>query len=161
MARDAISRQYDVDKNLVTLTCADSKGSYVPGLITFFPKTGRTIDLKNIRESINNTRLSAGTNMGVDYLEITALGAVEIHDKALMLKVAVTGQPFTLNEAPSAKGQLLKLRDALGRGEKVTSVTGRVQGWTGIFPNVLKAQANAPAIQTLHLIDFEIVAKRP
>ena len=155
MARDAISRQYDVDKNLVTLVCADTKGSYVPGLITFFPKKGRSIDLNNIRDSITNSRLSGGTSMSVDYFEITALGTVEIRDKDLMLKVAGTGQQFALSEAPSAKGQLQKLRDALGRGEKVTSVTGRVQGWTGVFPAVLKAQANAPAIQTLQLIDFE------
>ena len=76
--------------------------------------------------------------MSVDYFEITALGAVEIRDKELLLTVSGTGQQFTLAEAPGAKGQLQKLRDALGRGEKVTSVTGRVQGWNGRFPDVLR-----------------------
>src|SRR5438477_8206280 len=116
MARDAISRQYDVDKNRVTLTCNDPKGSYVPGLITFYPKTGKTIDLYNIRDSITATRLSGGTNMGVDYLEITAGGAVETRDKDLILKIAGTGQQFILSEAPTAKGQLEKLRAALAAG---------------------------------------------
>ena len=141
------------------LTCAPGKGSYMPGTIVFEPKKGRTLDLTKIRESIAATRLSGGTAMSVDFFEITALGAVEIRDKELVLTVSRTDQPFTLAESSNAKGQLQKLRDALGRGEKVTSVTGRVQGWTGTFPNVLRALANAPAVQTLQLIDFEIAKK--
>ena len=80
MARDAITRQYDVEKNRVTLTCADGKEGYRPGLITFHAKKGKSIDLTKIRESIAATRLSDGTAMSVDYLEITALGAVEAGD---------------------------------------------------------------------------------
>lgn len=141
------------------LTCAEGKGSYRPGIISFQPKKGRSLDLTKIRESITATRLSGGTGMSVDYFEITALGAVEIRAKESLLTVSGTGQQFTLTESPSAKGQLQKLRDALGRGEKVTSVTGRVQGWTGGFPVVLRALANPPTIQTLQLIDFEIAKK--
>src|ERR1700682_1957921 len=138
MARDAITRQYDVEKNLVTLTCEEGKGGYRPGLITFSAKKGKSIDLKKIRESITATRLSGGTGMGVDYLEITALGAVEARDKELLLTVSGCGQQFTLIEAPTAKGMAQKLREALDRGEKVTGVTGRVQGWKGTFPIVLR-----------------------
>src|SRR5205809_22079 len=138
MARDAITRQYDVDKNRVTLTCAEGKESYRPGLITFHAKQGKSIDLTKIRESITETRLSGGTAMGVEYLEITALGAVAAADKELLLTVSGCGQQFTLGEAPTAKGMAQKLRDALGRGEKVTGVTGRVQGWNGRFPEVLR-----------------------
>ena len=156
MARDAISRQYDVQKNSILLTCEGDKGSYRPGLITFEPKKGRSLDLTKIRESIAVTRLSGGTAMSVDYFEITVLGAVEFRDKEPKLTVSGTGQQFTLTESPAAKGKLQKLRDALSRGDKVISVTGRVQGWTGRFPDVLKAQANAPAIQTLLLVDFEL-----
>jgi hypothetical protein len=159
MARDAISRQYDVQKNLVTLTCADGKEGYRPGLITFQAKKGRSIDLTKIRESITATRLSGGTAMSVVYLEITALGAVTAHDKELLLTVSGSGQQFTLVEEPTARGMMQKLRDALDRGDKVTGVTGRVQGWNGQFPNVLKALANAPAIQTLFVIDFEVAKK--
>ena len=46
MARDAISRQYDVDKNRMTLTCETEKGDYRPGIITFFPKSGKSLDLR-------------------------------------------------------------------------------------------------------------------
>jgi len=155
MARDAIARQYDVERNSMILTCAEGKGGYRPGTISFQPKKGRSLDLNKIRESIAATRLSGGTAMSVDYLEITALGAVASRDKDLVLTVAGTGQQFTLAESPSAKGQLQKLRDALGRGEKVTSVTGRVHGWSGVFPLVLRELAKAPEIQTLALIDFE------
>lgn len=159
MARDAITRQYDVAKNLVTLTCEDGKGGYRPGLITFHAKQGKSIDLTKIRESITATRLSGGTGMSVEYLEITALGAVEVRDRELLLTVSGCGQQFTLVEAPTAKGMAQKLRDALGRGEKVTGVTGRVQGWTGVFPVVLRELAKGPAIQTLALIDFEVAKK--
>jgi hypothetical protein len=159
MARDAISRQYDVERNSMVLTCAPGKGSYMPGTISFQAKKGRSLDLNKIRESIAASRLSSGTAMSVDYFEITALGAVAIRDKELLLTVSGTEQQFSLIESPSAKGQLQKLRDALGRGEKVTSVTGQVHGWTGQFPAVLKALANPPAIQTLALIDFEIAKK--
>jgi hypothetical protein len=155
MARDAIARQYDVNKNSIILTCEEGKKSYRPGLIIFEPKKDRSLDLDKILESLTATRLSGSTSMSVDYFEITILGTVEIRDKDLLLSVAKTGQQFTLTEDPSAKDQLQKLRAALGRGEKATSVTGRIQGWNGRFPAVLKALASAPAIQTLLLIDFK------
>jgi hypothetical protein len=159
MARDAISRQYDVERNSILYSCAEGKEGYRPGLISFQPKQSRSLDLNKIRESIAATRLSGGTAMSVQYFEITALGAVEIRDKEPLLTVSGTEQKFKLIESPSAKGQLQKLRDALGRGEKVTSVTGQVQGWSGQFPVVLRALADAPAVQTLLLIEFEIAKK--
>jgi len=159
MARDAISRQYDVERNSMILTCAEGKGGYRPGVISFEPKKGRSLDLTKIRESITATRLSGSTGMSVDYFEITALGAVALRDKTPLLTVTGTGQQFNLIESPSAKGQLQKLQAALGRGEKVTSVTGQIQGWTGVFPVVLRELAKEPPIQTLMLIDFETAKK--
>jgi hypothetical protein len=156
MARDAITRQYDVDKNRVTLTCAEGKESYRPGLITFPAKQGKSIDLAKIHESLTATRLSGGTAMSVEHLEITALGAVVAREKELLLTVSGSGQQFTLVEAPTAKGMAEKLREAVARGDKVIGITGRVQGWTGRFPDVLRKLAEAPAIQTLHVIDFEV-----
>ena len=38
MARDAIARQYDVEKNKVILTCEEGGGSYRPGTIVFHAK---------------------------------------------------------------------------------------------------------------------------
>ena len=49
MARDAIARQYDVDKNAVTITCETDKGDYRPGTITFHAKKGKAIDLEKLR----------------------------------------------------------------------------------------------------------------
>jgi hypothetical protein len=161
MARDAISRQYDVDKNSVTLVCEAGKGGYLPGTITFQAKRGRSIDLVKLRESIAATRLSGGTNMGMEFLEITATGTVQASDKEVVLKVTGTNDVFVLSEAPSAKGTLQRLRDALARGEMVTSVVGRLQGWNGRFPDVLKALAKTPPQNrpVLLVTDFEIAKK--
>ena len=161
MARDAIARQYDVDKNSVTLTCEPGKGGYRPGTILFHAKKGKSIDLDKIRESIAATRLSGNTNMGMEYLEITATGDVQAGAKELVLKVAGTEQQFVLGEAPGAKDALQRLRDALAHGESVISVTGRVPGWSGRFPVVLKALADAPAGQNRVLLvtTFEVSKK--
>ena len=161
MARDAISRLYDVQKNSITLTCEGDKGSYRPGVITFHAKKGRSIDLDKMRESIAASRLSGGTNMKMDYLEITAAGDVQLDDKKVLFTVFGTGQKFDLSEDPGAKGVWQKLRDAQARGEKITSVTGRVQGWSGVFPAVMKGLAKAgdqPRTQ-LNVTGFEIAKK--
>src|ERR1700736_2688823 len=161
MAPDAIARQYDVDKNSVLLTCEPGTGSYRPGTIVFHAKKGKSLDLDQIRESIAATRLSGGTSMGMDYLEITASGVVEFGDKEAVLKVSGTDQQFVLAEAPSAKGKLQKLREALAGGGKVTNIIGRVQGWNGRFPDVLKALAKMPPQNrpVLLVTDFEMAKK--
>jgi hypothetical protein len=162
MARDAIARQYDVDADsILILTPPGQKGSYQVGTIEFAPKKGRSIDLDKICESITATRLSGNTNMSVDYLEIMAKGEVIARDKELVLKVSGTGQEFVLSEGPTAKGGLEALREAVARGEKVSTVTGRVLGWTGRFPDVLPAWANAPDAQKRKLAveDFKVEKK--
>jgi hypothetical protein len=141
MARDAIARQYDVDKNSVTLTPDVGPERYRLGTITFQAKKDRSIDLEKMRESIAATRLSGGTNMRVDWLEITARGEVRTDGKELRLKVSGTGQELVLGEEASAKTQLQRLREALAGGAKITAVTGRIPGWNGRFPEVLKALA--------------------
>src|SRR5262245_35550410 len=142
MASDAIARQYDVDANLNKITPAKGqKGSYQLGTITFSAKKGKSIDLDKIAESITATRLSGGTNMSVDYLEITATGEVIVRDKQLVLKVSGTGQELVLSEDSTAKGGLQRLRKAVARGDRVSTVMGRVPGWSGRFPVVLAAWA--------------------
>jgi hypothetical protein len=160
MARDAIARQYDVDKNSVNLTCEPGKENYRPGTITFFAKKGKSIDLDKIRESIAATRLSGGTQMGMEYLEIIVHGTLEATDKELLLKVSDTKQQFTLAEPPSAKGTLERLRKTVAPGDKVTLV-GRVQGWNGRFPDALQAVAKAQAQghSVLLVTDFELAKK--
>src|SRR5262245_29289148 len=113
MARDAISRQYDVDKNLVILTCETDKGSYRPGTISFHAKKGRSVDLDKMHELLTATRLSGGTSMRVDYLEITARGTVSVRDKDVVLKVSGTDQEFLLEDEPGAKGTTQKIAEGL------------------------------------------------
>src|SRR6516162_10215346 len=123
MARDAIARQYDVDKNSITLTCEPGKADYRPGLITFYAKKGKSLDLDKIRASIAATRLSGGTSMRMDYLEITARGDLVAKGNAEYLMVSGTRQMFWLKEAPGNPQLWQQLRDAVAQGKKVSSVT--------------------------------------
>jgi len=163
MARDAIARQYDVDKNSVILFCEVGKGDYRPGTITFHAKKGRSIDLEKMRESIAATRLSGGTNMRVVSLTLTVAGDVVAGGPELLLRVSGTGQELLLGEDPDQKEELQRLREAQRKGAKITSVTGHVQGWNGRFPDVLKAMApDAPGGRkrpVLLVTDFEVAQK--
>src|SRR5262245_17622370 len=136
------------------MTC-DDKTRYAPGTITFQAKKGKSLDLEKLRESIAATRLSGGTNMKMDWLEITARGEVA-GDKELSLKVSGSGQEFVLGEEASAKDVLPRLREALKGGAKISSVTGRVEGWNGLFPKVLKDVAGRKRT-VLQVTSFEIV----
>lgn len=161
MARDAIARQYDVDADSIILQPIEPKVSYQRGTIEFAPKKGRSIDLDKISESIAATRLSGKTDMSMDYLEITAKGEVIQRDKELVCKVSGTGQELVLSEEPTAKGSLQRLREAVARGDKVSTVTGRVPGWNGRFPVVLAAWAKASDTQKhkLMVVDFKVEKK--
>jgi hypothetical protein len=141
VARDAAARLYDVEKNTV--------GIDIPrGLITFRAKKGKSIDLERLRASLQATRLSGSTGMEVRYLEVTARGSVVRSGPELRLKVP-GGQQFVLEETsgpPRPGGDrtpVERLREAMARGETIASVTGRVQGWKGLFPDVLRALAAA------------------
>ena len=162
MARDAIARQYDVDADSIKLNRFEGEmGDYQRGTIEFFAKKGKTIDLDKLDESIAATRLSGNTSMSIDYLEITAKGAVIKRDKELVLKVSGTGQELVLSEEPTAKSGLKRLRVALARGDKVSTVTGRVPGWNGRFPAVLAAWAKLSDTQKrkLAVVDFKVEKK--
>jgi hypothetical protein len=162
MAADAIARQYDVDADAMNLHRPQGQqGSYQFGTIRFGAKKGKSIDLDKMCESIAATRLSGGTNMRVDWLEITATGEVVERDKELVLKVSGTGEEFVLSGEPTAKGGLQRLRKAVARGDKVATVTGRVPGWNGRFPEVLAAWAEPlnPHKGKLAVTDFEVKKK--
>ena len=162
MACDAIARQYDVDADSVLLVrFPNQKGDYQLGTIGFAARKGKSIDLDKIHESITATRLSGGTNMSMDFLELTARGAVIERGRELVLKVSGTGQELLLCEEPTAKDGLTRLREAVARGDKISTVTGRVPLWSGRFPAVVKAWAKASDTQkrTLLVVDFEIEKK--
>jgi hypothetical protein len=126
VARDAAARLYDVDASSILL---DKKA----GTITFQAKPGRLIDLDRLHESIWATRLGDGTGMILKDLIVTAAGEVAMVNGDVILKVAGSEQQFVLDD----DANLRKIREALGRGEKVISVTGRVQGWEGNFTKFL------------------------
>jgi hypothetical protein len=143
VARDATARQYDVDADAVKL---DIK----TGLITFRAKKGRLVDLDKLHESIWATRLSGDTGMSLNWIDVTAVGQVVVDKKQTLLKVTGSEQSFVLKEGPGAKAgpggkaPFQRLREALDRGEKVVSVTGRLEGWHGHFPPFLKALPKKP-----------------
>jgi hypothetical protein len=139
VARDATARQYDVDADHVEL---DIK----KGLIKFRAKKGRLVDLDKLHESIWATRLSGNTGMALNWIDVTAVGQVVVEGKQTVLKVNGSDQVFVLKEAPDAKAPFQRLHAALDQGEKVASVTGRVEGWKGHFPPFLKTLPKKPRV---------------
>ncbi|HJM65077.1 MAG TPA: hypothetical protein QGF50_15280 [Roseibacillus sp.] len=137
--RDAVARQVDVQKDSVQLTCDEGEGKYRPGTVTFQAQEGKSIKLGKIQESIAATRLSGHTNMRVDYLEITVSGSLAVRGADTMLKVSGATQQFEL--AADDRDLEKVMLAAAERSEKVVTVVGRVDGWTGRFPVVLRTLA--------------------
>jgi hypothetical protein len=137
VARDATARQYDVDADAVRLDI--SKGE-----ITFRAKKGRLVDLDKLHESIRATRLSGGTGMGMNWIDVTAVGEVVADKGGLALRVKGSDQHFVLKAGD--KAAFTRLSDAAGRGEKGVSVTGRVEDWAGHFPPFLKTLPKKPRV---------------
>ena len=145
--RDTIARQSDVDKSSMKYEVEPGSGEYRNGTITFAAKKGKSIDLQKLQDSIRATRLSGNTRSGVNYLEITVEGELVVGEKETLLKVRGKEQQFLLGDDPKAKPEQGKrtpcqrLKDALAKGKKIASVTGRVQGWSGRWPVVLRELA--------------------
>ena len=140
MVREAATRLYDVDRNSVVNKRLTQSGSYDTGTVTIRPKPGKLIDLDQLHESIWATRLSGGTKSGLVSLDVTAVGEAVVTEKETILKVAESDAHFALGKHPDEKHQAAfdELRSALDRGEKVTSVSGRIEGWAGRWPDVLR-----------------------
>jgi hypothetical protein len=154
VARDATARQYDVDADGVKL-------DMTKGEITFRAKKGRLVDLDKLHESIWATRLSGNTGMAMSWIDVIAVGEVVVEKDRTILKVTGSDEYFVLKEDPKAKSGdqtvFVKLREALDRGQKPASVTGRVEGWGGHFPPFLKALPKKPRV--LLVKDFEPMKK--
>jgi hypothetical protein len=149
--RDTIARRSDVDKSSMKYEMEPGSGSYRNGTITFAAKKGKSLDLAAIHADLKATRLGSKTRSAVNYLEVTASGDVTVVGKETLLKVAGTEQQFSLGDDPKAKPKegaktpFQRLTEARAKGEKVVSVTGRVHGWSGRWPAVLKALPGKPA----------------
>ena len=129
-------------------------------MVTFRAKPGKLIDLDKLHESVWATRLSGGTSSGLVSLEVTAAGTLVVGDKETTLQVAAEEPEFVLaqNQEADFKNAFNELRNALERGEKVTSVSGRLDGWAGRWPQVLK---NLPPKPRRILVTRFEVAKKP
>jgi hypothetical protein len=143
----------------------DRKGSYLIGIITFQTRKGKGLDLAKLHEAIKATRLSGRTRSAVKYFDLTAPGEVTVNGKDTLLTVSGTTQKFALGDDPKAKPKkgeqtpFQRLQAALAEGKKVTSVTGRVQGWSGGWPQVLKEDPAAKKLPLLMVTDFQTAKK--
>jgi hypothetical protein len=170
--RDTIARQLDVNKDSVKMEMLPGTGKYRIGLITFQTREGKPLDLVKLQSSLKATRLGKGTRSGVKFLEITAQGKVSVSEKETVLTVSGAGQQLRLADDPNAKPKkgeetpYQRLRAALAKGAKVTALTGRVQGWDGVWPEVLKKLAekeekpSAERMPVLLVTDFQIAREK-
>ena len=118
------------------------------GRVVFAARPGCSLDLAKIHACLKETRLSGKppgkTRSRILYLEVTAAGEVVASDKELLFKVKGTKEVFRLEDEPGPMAStpegtaFQRLQKAVARGQKVISVTGRVKGWSGHFPAVLR-----------------------
>jgi hypothetical protein len=139
VARDATARLYDVDADSVTLDIQK-------GIVHFRARKGRLIDLDKLHESIWATRLSGKTGMHLTWVDVTAKGKVVRANGQTRLKVRGAKDYFVLAQMPGEEAAFGRLREALDRGQKVVSVSGRLKGWSGHFPDFLGSLPEKPRV---------------
>jgi hypothetical protein len=142
VAAEAIARQSDVKPTSVKVEMTDG------GRVVFAARPGRSLDLEKIHAALKETRLSGKppgkTGARILYLEVTVLGEVVNEGTELLIKVKGTKQVFRLGDDPVPRENLLektafqRLKKTLAQGRKVVGLTGRVKGWSGHFPAVLR-----------------------
>ena len=160
MVREAATRLYDVDRNFVVNKRLTETGKYDTGTVTIRPKPGKLIDLDLLHESIWATRLSGGTSSGLVSMDVTAIGEAAVLDKETIFKVTGSDDHFVLGKHPDEKNQAAfdELRSALDRGEKVVSVSGRIDGYAGRWPDVLRKQPPKP--RRILVTEFETAKEK-
>jgi hypothetical protein len=163
VAREATARLYDVDQDSVVLKNLTQSGKYDRGTITFRAKKGKLVDLDKLHESVWATRLSGGTRSGLVSLEVTATGEVVLRGAETVMNVSgfEPQAPFVLAKNPEAEYAKVynDLRRAVERGERVVSVTGRLDGWTGGWPQVLRQLPPKP--RRILVTEFETATTSP
>ncbi len=169
MAREALARQFDVDEDSVTFKRLTQTGKYDQGRITFKAKKGKRISLDKLHESLWATRLSGGTKSGLLSLEVTVVGEVVVDKKQTIVRVTGSRDHFVLGDDPKVKRKdgekeaaeksaFTKMRNAIASGKKVINVTGRLDGWHGVWPEVL--QQLPPKPRRLILSGFETASAK-
>ena len=125
--------------------------------LTFRPKPGKSLDPSAIHAALKPTRLGKSAGSVLSYFRLTAVGPIT-GEKELRLKVRGTNLEFVLAETPEAKpdqgGRTLldHLRGELAKGHGDMEITGYLDGWKGLFPEVLKIEV--PKVPVLQLIEF-------
>ncbi len=159
MARDATARLYDVHKDSVVLKKLSQQEKYDQGTITFRARKGRLIDLDKLHESIWATRLSGGTRSGLVSLGVTIVGEVVLDGGRAIMKVAGSKARFILGSDPEDGREEVfeKLQAAARDGRKVVQVTGRLDGWAGRWPDVLRRLPPKP--RRILVTSFETATK--
>ena len=106
------------------------------GTIAFQAKNGKSLAQEMIYESFLATSLYGPNGIeAVRYLEITALGEVVMEEGTALLTVADRTQRFALGSNPDRKPSageqtpFQRLREAMAKGAKITSVTGYIHRW--------------------------------
>ena len=160
MARDATARLYDVDEDSIVFKKFGRSRKYDHGSITFRSREDRLIDLDQLHESIWATRLSGGTRSGLVSLVVTAVGKIDVRDGRTVLKVNDSAGEFVLDPNPDDefRGVFEKLQSSLQTSGQVVTVTGRLDGWAGRWPQMLKQVPPKP--RTILVTDFEIVGAK-
>lgn len=159
MARDAIARLYDVDDTSVIYKRPRIRGKYDHGTITFRARKGKLVDLDKLHESAWATRLSGGTRSGLLRLDVTLVGKIAVNGKTLTMTIPGSDGTFRLVADPEVKigkdgkTPLQGLRESLQRGDVDVRVTGRVAGWQGRWPTVLRTMPAKP--RTIQVTSFQ------
>ena len=149
MARDATARLYDVDASTFSFKKFNKSKNYDVGTISFRAKPGKLLQLDKIHESIWATRLSGKTRSGLVKIDVTTVGKATQSDGKMIFQVSGSEDVFLLDrdselekkDGRAVFGELLK---AMENGRIVTSVTGRLDGWSGRWPSILRQIPSKP-----------------
>ena len=149
MARDAAARLYDVDARTFAFKKFNKSKKYDVGTISFRAKPGKLVQLDKLHESMWATRLSGRTRSGLVKIEVTAVGKATVTDGKTVFLVSGSEDVFTLDEDSELEKKedraiFGKLQEAMAKGRVVTSVTGRLDGWSGRWPTVLRRIPTKP-----------------
>ena len=97
-------------------------------------------------------------------LEVTVVGAVVVDEKQTIVRVTGSRDYFVLTNDPKAKrndgekSAFAKMHDVVASGKNVINVTGRLDGWRGLWPKVLKELPPKP--RRLILTAFETASAK-
>jgi hypothetical protein len=164
MAREAIARLYDVDKNSMEYFKPDKRGKYDYGRISFHAKDGKLVDLATIHESVWATRLSRGTGSALVNLDVTVAGSI-VDDGAINLVVpgdrldrVFTLLPYPKKDAKNGEEKRYdELVTAIKRGQRLFSISGRLDGWKGRWPGFLNQPP--PSSDSIFVTDFKVMGE--